>query len=215
MRLKPKLCCLSRVGQWWGGSASLSPANLTTEQHSHARPSSSSSTEEIPSLDILCPATHTFLLTGTPLQNITSNDIPLLQKVTNHSFSWDRGYPKPFSQALCGQNVFCWQPQGLSPLCWEEDGGRSQKPVKALAGSWQLTFLPRPTHTWVYFICCLWLFCLFFFPLDSPSVTSTKSYTSMWYLRIWTGRSQGRKKKKKNTTRYFKFCGKTSYRFCV
>lgn len=57
---------------------------------------------------------------------------------------------------------FCWQQQGLSPSCWEEDGGRSQKPVQALAGLWQLTFLPRPTHIWVYSTCCPWLFWLLF-----------------------------------------------------
>lgn len=49
-----------------------------TEQHSCSRPSSSSSTEETPSLNILCPATHTFLFPDTPQQNIISNDIPLL-----------------------------------------------------------------------------------------------------------------------------------------
>lgn len=161
---KPKLCCLSQVGQWWGGSASLNPAIPTTEQHSQARPSSSSSTEETPSLNILHPATHTFLLPGTPLQNITSNDIPLLQKGYKSFLQVRQWLPQAFSRALCGQTVFCWQPQGLSPLCWEEDGGRSQKPAQVLACSWQLTFFPRPTHTWVYSICCLWLFWPFFSP---------------------------------------------------
>lgn len=98
---------------------------------------------------------------------------------TKHHFKWcssaTEGYKSFFQvrqwlpQALLmgtvwANSAFCWQPQGLSPWCWEEDEGTSQKPVQALAGSWQLTFLPRPTHTRVYSICCLWLFWLFFSP---------------------------------------------------
>lgn len=109
---KPKLCCLSQIGQWWGGPASLNPANPTMVQHSHARPSSSRSTEETPEFDVLYPATHTFLFPGTPLQNVTSNDTRLLQKVTNNSFRWDSGHPKPVSRALHGQTaVFVGSPK--------------------------------------------------------------------------------------------------------
>lgn len=153
-----------------GRFASLNPANPTTEQHSHARPSS---TEGTPSLGVLCPATHTFIFPGPPLKSITSSDIPLLQKVTNNSFRWDSGHPKASHGGCVSRQWFLFVAPRSEPLVLKVDGGRSQKPAQALAGSWQLTFLPRHTHTWVYSTCYRWLFWLLF-PLESPSVTSIK-----------------------------------------